>query len=158
MANCRMLLPPVRNRNLRRPHNRMPAPCKAQWPAACPSSDCCWRSRWCFPTSQPTEVPSTAGASSSRQPTTVLRCPPSERVGWLSLWPGDQQSRGIRTGGAGYGKRFGADIAGATSANMFGTFLVASLTHQDPRVLCEEAPQFQGVGKVRRDAVGDRAE
>ncbi len=32
-----------------------------------------------------------------------------------------------------YGKRFGADMARAASANLFGTFLIASVTHEDPR-------------------------
>jgi hypothetical protein len=54
-----------------------------------------------------------------------------------------QQSRGIRTGGAGYGKRFGADMARAASANMFGTFLVASLTHQDPRFYVQKHLNFK---------------
>jgi hypothetical protein len=32
-----------------------------------------------------------------------------------------------------YGKRFGADIARVASSNFFGTFLIASVTHEDPR-------------------------
>jgi hypothetical protein len=33
----------------------------------------------------------------------------------------------------GYGKRFGSSIATAASNNFFGTFVIASLLHQDPR-------------------------
>jgi hypothetical protein len=33
----------------------------------------------------------------------------------------------------GYGKRFGADMARAASYNLFGTCLLASITHEDPR-------------------------
>jgi hypothetical protein len=33
----------------------------------------------------------------------------------------------------GYGKRFGSSIATAASNNFFGTFLIATLLHQDPR-------------------------
>ncbi len=40
---------------------------------------------------------------------------------------------GYGQGGEGYGKRFGADMARASSGQMFGTFLIASATHQDPR-------------------------
>jgi hypothetical protein len=40
---------------------------------------------------------------------------------------------GYHQGTGGYGKRFGADMARATSENMFGTFLLASALHQDPR-------------------------
>lgn len=32
-----------------------------------------------------------------------------------------------------YGKRFGADMARSASSNLFGTFLIASVTHEDPR-------------------------
>jgi hypothetical protein len=40
---------------------------------------------------------------------------------------------GYHQGAEGYGKRFGADMARAASDNMFGTFLLASALHQDPR-------------------------
>jgi hypothetical protein len=33
----------------------------------------------------------------------------------------------------GWGKRFGADLARSASNNFFGTFLIASVTHEDPR-------------------------
>jgi hypothetical protein len=40
---------------------------------------------------------------------------------------------GYHQGAEGYGKRFGADMARSASSNMFGTFLLASALHQDPR-------------------------
>ena len=40
---------------------------------------------------------------------------------------------GYHQGAEGYGKRFGAGMARAASDNMFGTFLLASAFHQDPR-------------------------
>ena len=32
-----------------------------------------------------------------------------------------------------YGQRFGADMARVASYNFFGTFVIASVTHEDPR-------------------------
>jgi len=40
---------------------------------------------------------------------------------------------GYGQGAEGYGKRFGANMGRAASANVFGTFLLASAMHQDPR-------------------------
>lgn len=40
---------------------------------------------------------------------------------------------GYGQGMEGYGKRFGADMARSASANLFGTFMIASITHEDPR-------------------------
>jgi hypothetical protein len=40
---------------------------------------------------------------------------------------------GYGQGGEGFGKRFGASMAAGASSNFFGTFLLASLLHQDPR-------------------------
>ena len=40
---------------------------------------------------------------------------------------------GYDQGAEGYGKRFGADMARSASENLFGTFLLASALHQDPR-------------------------
>ena len=45
---------------------------------------------------------------------------------------GDYPS-GYGQGGAAYGERLGADLATRASANFFGTFLLASALHQDPR-------------------------
>lgn len=40
---------------------------------------------------------------------------------------------GYHQGFEGYGKRLGADMARAASDNLFGTFVLASVLHQDPR-------------------------
>ena len=40
---------------------------------------------------------------------------------------------GYRQGADGYAKRFGADMARSASDNLFGTFLIASALHEDPR-------------------------
>jgi hypothetical protein len=41
-----------------------------------------------------------------------------------------------------YGKRFGADMARVASSNLFGTFLIASITHEDPRFFVEKQLNF----------------
>jgi len=46
---------------------------------------------------------------------------------------GLNQPAGYRQGAEGYGKRFGASMASGASSNFFGTFLLASALHQDPR-------------------------
>jgi hypothetical protein len=40
---------------------------------------------------------------------------------------------GYGQGWAGYGKRFGSSVASNASSHLFGTFLVPSIAHQDPR-------------------------
>jgi hypothetical protein len=40
---------------------------------------------------------------------------------------------GYGEGGSGYAKRFGSSLATAASSNFFGTFLLASALHRDPR-------------------------
>ncbi len=50
---------------------------------------------------------------------------------------------GYHQGAEGYGKRFGADMARATSDNMFGTFLLASALHQDPRFYVKKNLSFK---------------
>jgi hypothetical protein len=40
---------------------------------------------------------------------------------------------GYGQGADGYAKRFGADMARSASDNLFGTFLIASVLHEDPR-------------------------
>jgi len=50
---------------------------------------------------------------------------------------------GYRQGAEGYGKRFGADVARAASENMFGTFLLASALHQDPRFYVKNNLSFK---------------
>ncbi len=50
---------------------------------------------------------------------------------------------GYHQGAEGYGKRFGADMARAASDNMFGTFLLASALHQDPRFYVKKNLSFK---------------
>lgn len=40
---------------------------------------------------------------------------------------------GYGQGAGGYGKRFGSSMASAASTNFFGTFVIASISHRDPR-------------------------
>jgi hypothetical protein len=40
---------------------------------------------------------------------------------------------GYGQGAAGYGKRFGSSLATVTSSNFFGTFMISSMLHRDPR-------------------------
>jgi hypothetical protein len=49
---------------------------------------------------------------------------------------------GYHQGFEGYGKRLGADMARAASDNLFGTFLLASALHQDPRFFVEKNLSF----------------
>jgi len=50
---------------------------------------------------------------------------------------------GYGQGGEGYGKRFGADMARSASANLFGTFLIASALHEDPRFYVKKNLSFK---------------
>jgi hypothetical protein len=47
-------------------------------------------------------------------------------------------------GWAAYGSRFGTDMARSSSSSFFGTFLLASLLHQDPRFFPQSKPSFWG--------------
>ena len=49
---------------------------------------------------------------------------------------------GYHQGWEGYGKRLGADMARASSDNLFGTFLLASALHQDPRFFVKKNLSF----------------
>ncbi|HYU45980.1 MAG TPA: hypothetical protein VEK84_07360 [Terriglobales bacterium] len=49
---------------------------------------------------------------------------------------------GYGQGGDGYAKRFGSSMASGASSNFFGTFLLASAFHQDPRFFPERDPTF----------------
>jgi len=49
---------------------------------------------------------------------------------------------GYGQGGDGYAKRFGSSMARTASSNFFGTFLLASALHQDPRFFPERDPTF----------------
>ncbi len=50
---------------------------------------------------------------------------------------------GYGEGIGGYGKRFGADLARSASNNLFGTFLIASVTHEDPRFYVRKDLSFK---------------
>jgi hypothetical protein len=50
---------------------------------------------------------------------------------------------GYGQGGSGYGKRFGSGMARAASDNMFGTFAIASLLHEDPRFYVKQGLSFK---------------
>jgi hypothetical protein len=49
---------------------------------------------------------------------------------------------GFGQGAAGYGKRFGAQMARDSSNNLFGTFLLATVLRQDPRFFVRNNPTF----------------
>jgi len=70
---------------------------------------------------------------------------------------------GYGQGGAGFGKRFGAELARNASDNMFGTFLIASVMHEDPRfyvkrdLSLKQAVKYSGVRVfVTRSDSGNR--
>ena len=50
---------------------------------------------------------------------------------------------GYHQGWEGYGKRVGADMARAASGNIFGTFVLASALHQDPRFYVKKNLSFK---------------
>jgi len=70
---------------------------------------------------------------------------------------------GYHQGGEAYGKRFGADMARAASDNVFGTFLISSLLHEDPRFYVRKHLSFKQSVKyaavrvaITRSDQGDR--
>jgi hypothetical protein len=54
----------------------------------------------------------------------------------------DDAPTGFGQGWNAYGKRFGSDMARSASSEMFGTFLLASALHEDPRFYAEINPGF----------------
>ena len=56
---------------------------------------------------------------------------------------GINRPAGYGQGGEGYAKRFGADMARSASANLFGTFLIASVLHEDPRFYVRKHLSFK---------------
>ncbi len=54
----------------------------------------------------------------------------------------DDAPTGFGQGWNGYGKRFGSDLARSASSEFFGTFLLASALHEDPRFYAEIHPSF----------------
>jgi hypothetical protein len=69
-----------------------------------------------------------------------------DSVTWAMLGSAVGQAEHSPTGfgqeWGGYGKRFGADMARQASSEFFGTFLLASALHQDPRFYAEIKPTF----------------
>jgi hypothetical protein len=55
----------------------------------------------------------------------------------------------LRTGMAGFGQRFGASMAGQATSEMFSTFLISSIFHQDPHYHRDPAaPTRTRIGKA----------
>ncbi len=52
-----------------------------------------------------------------------------------------------------FGKRFGANMARSASANIFGTFLIASVLHEDPRFYLRQQLSFKQNLKYAADRV-----
>ncbi len=67
-------------------------------------------------------------------------------VTWAALGSAIGQADNSPTGygqeWGGYGKRFGADLARESSTEFFGTFVLASALHEDPRFYAEINPKF----------------
>ncbi len=59
-----------------------------------------------------------------------------------SVGQSDDSPTGFGQGWDGYAKRFGSSMARQASSNFFGTFLLASALHQDPRFYPEVRPGF----------------
>ena len=72
---------------------------------------------------------------------------------------------GYGVGGVGYTKRLGSSLARGSSANFFGTFVIASALHEDPRFFPEPKPtlkrsvkySLKSVFVARNDAGGEVA-
>ncbi len=54
----------------------------------------------------------------------------------------DNSPSGFHQGWEGYGKRFGTDMTRQASGQFFGTFVIATALHQDPRFYAEINPGF----------------
>jgi hypothetical protein len=54
----------------------------------------------------------------------------------------DDSPTGFKEGGDAYAKRFGSDMGRQASSEFFGTFLLASVLHEDPRFYAEIHPAF----------------
>lgn len=61
--------------------------------------------------------------------------------------------KGYGQGWDAYGSRFGASMARASSNSFFGTFLFASVLHQDPRFFPQSHPTFWGSVKYSAERV-----
>jgi hypothetical protein len=66
---------------------------------------------------------------------------------------------GYNQGAEGYGKRFGAEMTRNASENLFGTFLLASALHQDPRFYVRKNLSFmQSVGYSAKRVIFTRSD
>lgn len=69
-----------------------------------------------------------------------------DSITWSALGSAVSQADGSPTGfpqgWGGYGRRFGADLARESSSELFGTFILASALHEDPRFYSEINPPF----------------
>jgi len=59
-----------------------------------------------------------------------------------SIGQAEDSPHGYGQGAEGYAKRFGSSMARGASSNFFGTFLLGSALHQDPRFFPERNPTF----------------
>ena len=60
---------------------------------------------------------------------------------------------GFAQNGDGYAQRFGTSMARQASSNLFGTYLLASALHQDPRFYAENKPGFSRALKYSAERV-----
>ncbi len=61
--------------------------------------------------------------------------------------------QGFGQGGEAYAKRFGSSMARLASTNFFGTFLLASALHEDPRFFPQREPTFRDAVKYSVERV-----
>ena len=65
---------------------------------------------------------------------------------------------GYGQGADGYAKRFGANMARSASDNLFGTFLIASVLHEDPRFYVRKGLSFKETLKYAAPKIGVHAQ
>jgi hypothetical protein len=98
-----------------------------------------------FPDIATTEGPLTTGGKfklfvdNSASLSTLVGSAANAAIGQAEDYP-----HGYGQGWEAYGKRFGASMARNASSNFFGTFLLASMLHQDPRFFPQKDPTFGG--------------
>ena len=63
---------------------------------------------------------------------------------WAGVGQVEYHPHGYPQGAEGYGKRFGAQMARNASSEFFGTFMLASMLHQDPRFYPQTDPTLGG--------------
>ena len=98
-----------------------------------------------FPDIATTEGPLSAGGKfklfvdNSASLSTLVGSAADAAIGQAEDYP-----HGYGQGWEAYGKRFGATMARNASSNFFGTFVLASMLHQDPRFFPQRDPTFGG--------------